>query len=178
MTKEENVNESKVVAAKDYIHKQNFTPVKQDHGASTSRHNHVPRTPLSLLTNGISYFDHFSEFLSKKHKNPTYATSTTADLTSDAGSVRRRMKLIRNKDTHPTKYVNGVAELRPHTHMSEVINPTSIHVTKRVFQPTHVLVSIPLFDLNFHGESTVEPVVIECTSMNEQRAIFHSDRYT
>jgi hypothetical protein len=45
--------------------------------------------------------------------------------------------------------------------MSEVINPTSIHVTKRVSQPTHVLESIPSFALNFDGDSTAEPVNIE-----------------
>ncbi|CAI8605605.1 unnamed protein product [Vicia faba] len=76
-------------------------------------------------------------------------------------SRRCRKMLIRNKDTYVMQDVNGVTELSSHTPMLEVINPTSIGVTKTVSQPTHVLQSIPSFDLNFHEESTVETVVLE-----------------
>ena len=42
--------------------------------------------------------------------------------------------------------------------MSEIINPTSSHVTKRVSQPAHVLESIPSFAFDFRVYPTDEPV--------------------
>ncbi|GAU37706.1 hypothetical protein TSUD_165090 [Trifolium subterraneum] len=136
-------------------------------GASTSRQTNVPRTPLSSLriaanetTNinsiGMSSFDKDSGSVSNKRKYPAGVTSSTHDLTFDAGG----------------------SKVRPDTPMSEAINPTSIHVTKRVSQPTHVLESIPSFALNFDGDSTAEPVNIEAsTSRNEQTDFFHYDKY-
>lgn len=56
----------------------------------------------------------------------------------------------------------GVSELRHGTLMSEVINPTFIHFTKSVSQHIHVLESIPSFAFNFHADSTVDPMNIEC----------------
>ncbi|XP_058729905.1 uncharacterized protein LOC131601957 [Vicia villosa] len=145
-----------------YLLDENCTPLAQmfRQEASTSRPHHVPRTPLSTLyiaaneptpTNSIvtSCYDTYCDNLPSKRKHPSGVTSSTPDLTHDAD-----------------------------TPVSEVINPTSTHVIKRVSQPTHVLESIPSFAFNFHVYTADEPVNNRAsTSINNGADFGRYDKY-